>query len=308
MSKFKATPKKIKPVPIPQEPEKFSIVVDGAAGNDALSATAGDDTMNGGAGNDLLFGQGKFGGADGHDKIYGGLGNDTLIGGPGDDLLDGGEGVDTATFTTDVLMWKPQSGVTVDLAITGAQNTGVGMKTLVSIENLEGTRKADFLKGDDANNSFFGDYGNDTLWGRGGNDVLDGHVGNDRLDGGDGDDVLIGGTGKDRLTGGNGSDVFSFNVKLTKSSNNADIITDFTRGEDKIGLSGPPLFGAKDGDTLAAKAFHIGSQAHDVDTRIFYNKANGKLYFDADGTGSQAASVIATLSKGLDLSNTDFLL
>lgn len=307
MAKFKVAPKKTKPVPTPQEPEKFSIVVDGTAGNDALSATAGDDTMNGGAGDDLLFGQGKFGGADGNDKIYGGLGNDTLIGGPGDDLLDGGDGVDTATFSTDVLMWMPQSGVTVDLTIAGAQNTGVGMKTLVSIENLEGTRKSDILKGDDADNSFFGDFGNDTLWGRGGNDVLDGYVGNDRLDGGDGNDVLIGGTGKDWLTGGKGSDVFSFNVKSAKSRNNADMITDFTKGEDKIGLSGP-LHDARDGNALAAKAFHIGSTARDADTRIFYNKDNGKLFFDADGTGSQGASLIATLSKGLELSNTDFVL
>lgn len=305
MSKSNTTQRKTKPIPTPQEPEKFSVVVNGTARNDSLSATRGNDTIYGGAGHDLLFGQSKFGGADGHDQIYGGAGNDTLIGGPGNDLLDGGSGVDTVAFSTDILMWMPKVGARVDLAITGLQNTRLGMKTLVSIENLDGTRKADTFKGNDAKNSFFGDRGNDTLWGRGGDDVLDGYTGNDRLVGGDGNDKLIGGSGKDRLTGGAGNDVFSFNVKQAKSRSNADTITDFTKGEDKIGLSGPL---PKDGKFLAAKAFHVGASARDADTRIFYNEDTGKLYYDADGTGSKAASLIATLSKGLDLSNKDFVL
>ncbi|MBB3021235.1 Ca2+-binding RTX toxin-like protein [Microvirga lupini] len=308
MAKSILTPKKIKPTQTPPEPEKFSIVMDGTDGKDVLFATRGDDTINGGANNDLLFGLGNRGGADGHDKLYGGAGNDTLIGGPGNDLLDGGEGIDTAALSTDTVMWMPRSGARVDFALTGAQNTRVGTKTFVSIENLIGTLKADTLKGNDVDNSFFGDAGRDTLWGRAGNDVLDGGIGNDLLNGGDGDDLLTGGLGNDRLTGGSGSDTFAFALKSAKSRSNIDTITDFAAGQDKISLLGPGLSSSKEGGFLAEKAFHIGALARDADTRIFYNVDNGKLYFDADGTGAQAAIQVAKLGKGLNLTHADFVL
>ncbi|MGF9756158.1 calcium-binding protein [Microvirga sp. 0TCS3.31] len=307
MAKLNLKVPKTKPTQTPPEPEKFSIVVDGTDGRDVLFATRGHDTINGGADNDLLFGLSNRGGADGHDRLYGGTGNDTLVGGPGDDLLDGGDGIDTAALSTDVVMWMPRSGAQVDLALTGAQNTRTGTKTFVSIENLIGTLKADALKGNDTDNSFFGDAGHDALWGRAGNDVLDGGVGNDRLNGGDGDDLLIGGLGQDRLTGGSGSDTFSFTLKGMKGGN-VDVVTDFKAGEDKIKLSGPNLSGFKESGFLAEKAFHVGVQARDGDTRVFYNQDNGKLFFDADGTGAQAAVQIAKLSKGLSLTHADFVL
>ncbi|MBF9197429.1 M10 family metallopeptidase C-terminal domain-containing protein [Microvirga sp. BT290] len=204
-------------------------------------------------------------------------------------------------------MWMPKVGARVDLALTGAQNTRVGTKTFVSVENLIGTLKADAFKGNDADNTFLGDAGHDALWGRAGNDVLDGGVGNDRLNGGDGDDLLIGGLGQDRLTGGSGSDTFSFTPKGLKGGN-VDVITDFKAGEDEISLLGPGLSGSKEGGFLAEKAFHVGAQASDANTRIFYNEDNGKLFFDADGTGAQAAVQIAKLGAGLALTHTDFVL
>ncbi|MBD2748293.1 M10 family metallopeptidase C-terminal domain-containing protein [Microvirga sp. BT688] len=307
MAKLNQRILKTKPTQTPPESEKFSIVVDGTDGKDVLFATRGHDTINGGADNDLLFGLGNRGGADGHDRLYGGAGDDTLVGGPGDDLLDGGEGVDTAVLSTDVVMWIPKVGARVDLALSGAQNTRVGTKTFVSIENLIGTLKADTLKGNDSDNSFFGDVGHDALWGRAGHDVLDGGIGNDRLHGGDGDDLLIGGLGQDRLTGGSGNDTFAFTLKAAKGGN-VDVVTDFKSGEDKIKLSGPDLSSFKEGDFLAEKAFHVGAQARDGETRVFYNEDNGTLFFDADGTGAQAAVQIAKLSKSLGLTHTDLVL
>nr|WP_306275370.1 retention module-containing protein [Pseudomonas oleovorans] len=72
-----------------------------------------------------------------------------------------------------------------------------------------------------------------TLNGTTGNDVLAGGSGNNILVGGAGDDILIGGAGNDTLTGGGGKDTFVWK----QGDIGHDIITDFTRGEDKIDLS-----------------------------------------------------------------------
>jgi Ca2+-binding RTX toxin-like protein len=58
-----------------------------------------------------------------------------------------------------------------------------------------------------------------------------GGKGNDILSGGAGDDFLSGDVGDDTLSGGSGSDVF-----LLNQSFGSDIITDFRKGEDLIGL------------------------------------------------------------------------
>jgi serralysin len=71
--------------------------------------------------------------------------------------------------------------VTVDLAISGPQNTGEGNDTLIGIENLTGSAFGDTLKGTSGDNVLIGGAGDDTLIGAGGND---------RLDGGDGIDTV----------------------------------------------------------------------------------------------------------------------
>ena len=64
-----------------------------------------------------------------------------------------------------------------------------------------------------------------------------------------------------------------------------------------IGVSGP----------LAEAAFHVGPAAGDTDDRIIYDDATGLLQFDGDGTGPDAATTFAKLSKGLALTSGDFL-
>ncbi|URK86679.1 hypothetical protein LP421_20715 [Rhizobium sp. RCAM05350] len=52
------------------------------------------------------------------------------------------------------------------------------------------------------------------------------------LDGRDGNDTLVGGAGDDWLTGGKGNDRFVFD--FDGRDGEGDVITDFTRGQDKL--------------------------------------------------------------------------
>jgi serralysin len=154
---------------------------DSITGNQAanlLEGRLGNDTLRGLAGIDLLKG------AEGNDTLEGGDGDDVLDGGAGNDTLDGGAGTDIADYTA------ATSGVAVDLAMAGAQNTlAAGFDTLAGIEVVLGTGFADTLSGDGFDNTLVGGLGPDILRGRGGADVLKGGAGDDTLDGGDGNDT-----------------------------------------------------------------------------------------------------------------------
>ena len=194
-------------------------VIYGGPGDPSLFDTDLGDAIYGGAGNDILLGnQGNdsISGGDGNDLVFGGQDNDLLHGDSGNDLLYGDKGNDTlcAADGDDTLYGG-----------TGS-DTGVG-------QNGE----QDFLHGGAGNDMIFGNEGNDTLNGDSGNDILYGGKDNDIILGGDGSDILSGDNGDDTLTGGGGSDTFRI-----LPGNGTDIITDFTDGEDKIGLAGGLTF------------------------------------------------------------------
>ena len=202
----------------------------GGAGNDFVQGGAGDDRMYGGdgidtvsyataagavtarlgadsaymgAGYDTISGFENLTGSafadtltgdSGSNTIDGGAGDDTLMGvdGGGADVLIGGAGIDTVDYSS------ATSGVTVDLGIAGAQNTGGGgVDTLSGLEVVAGT-----------------DYA-------------------DRLTGSAGNDLLAGGEGSDSLTGREGADVF-----LLTSYASVTTITDFAHAVDKIFFPG----------------------------------------------------------------------
>jgi Ca2+-binding RTX toxin-like protein len=198
---------------------------DGGAGDDYLTGDDGDDTLKGGVGQDFLAaatGSDIIEGGEGHDNLGGQAGDDLLYGGAGDDLLysdevgglvdengnhqpdtgndliDGGDGYDTAAF------YNASRGVTVDLSITDAQDTGLGMDTLVDIEHLIGTYFSDVLTGDGGNNNL---VGMDTATSEGTSDPIPQN--DDTLSGGGGDDLLSVGTGSHILDGGTGKDTVS---------------------------------------------------------------------------------------------------
>jgi len=135
--------------------------IHGYGGDDQLEGMAGDDTVYGGDGDDLLIGDA------GNDKLYGEAGNDNLFDDAGNDRLDGGAGYDIAYYSF------ATAGVTVNLALTSAQNTvGAGTDTLVGIEGLSGSNYNDKLYGDANDNILKGDLGADLLSGGAGDDLF----------------------------------------------------------------------------------------------------------------------------------------
>ena len=72
-------------------------------------------------------------GGPGADTLNGGSGDDKITGGAGNDTLNGGGGRDAANY------FNAAAGVTVDLNLAGAQNTGgAGTDILIGIEDLRG--------------------------------------------------------------------------------------------------------------------------------------------------------------------------
>jgi Ca2+-binding RTX toxin-like protein len=142
------------------------------------------------------------------------------------------------------------------------------------------------------------------------NDVIEGGAGKDTLGGGLGDDKIFGGLGNDRLTGNAGKDIFVFNTKTNKKTN-VDTIKDFVVKDDSIWLDNAVFTKAGKGSEekpgkLSKTMFWTGKAAHDSSDRIIYDKASGALYYDQDGTGRAAQVKIATLKKGLSLTEKDF--
>ena len=139
---------------------------------------------------------------------------------------------------------------------------GLNLFGTVFADSLIGTIGNDYINGGNGNDTIYGGAGNDSLFGGNGSDVLygdglmDGGAGNDTLNGGNGDDtlyggggtdyltggtgndLLYGGTGSDFLTGNNGNDIFAF-----AAGEGTDTITDFSDGEDLIGLYNGLSFG-----------------------------------------------------------------
>src|SRR5262249_27507160 len=100
----------------------------------SLAVTTAQDT--GGAGIDTLVAIEDLVGSSHDDHLTGNNHDNKFLGGMGDDVIDGGGGSDSAFFYLNPkdftgLLDNPTAGVTVDLNISGAQNTGAGLDTLI---------------------------------------------------------------------------------------------------------------------------------------------------------------------------------
>nr|WP_316650491.1 hypothetical protein [uncultured Gellertiella sp.] len=209
--------------------------ISGGAGNDTLLGGLGTDTLDGGtnidtadysgvasggvvvslaAGTGLTLDDGKtdalisienvtgsnfndtLSGDGNANLLKGGAGDDTFFTDLGADTLEGGTGIDTANYGNSA------SGITVNLATNVNVGGDAQGDTLVSVENVTGSRFNDVITGDGGNNMLYGISGADALSGGAGNDILVIGAGSDTVDGGAGIDTLdvvglqaIGGTG-----------------------------------------------------------------------------------------------------------------
>jgi Ca2+-binding RTX toxin-like protein len=123
-------------------------------------------------------------------------------------------------------------------------------------------------------------------------DMIRGGVGGDTLTGGGGNDTLAGGDGHDVLRGDGGADVFLFDRKPV--SPDSDVIEDFSFAQgDRIQFDHAVFkgFGVADLGILNINAFTIGTEAHDRDDRIIYDRATGRLWYDADGAVTSGYNV-----------------
>jgi Ca2+-binding RTX toxin-like protein len=190
-------------------------------------------------------------------------------------------GIDTAYY------FNARAGVTVNLALTTAQNTlGAGTDTLLNIENLSGSSYY--------NDTLTGNTGNNALYGLGGNDTLDGGAGNDRLDGGAGTDtasyasasagVLVNlALSTVQNTRGAGIDTL-LNIENLRGSSYSDTLLGNTgantllsgAGNDLLagGLGNDTLIGGSGQDTFA---FNSTLGAGNIDTITDFNVADDTI-------------------------------
>jgi Ca2+-binding RTX toxin-like protein len=118
-----------------------------------------------------------FRGTSGIDKLKGTSSSDLFESSAGNDLLDGSTGIDTVSYATNpgpvIVNLATGSAQKYALSPTGGAPVLSSTDTLVSIENVIGSRYNDTITGDAGNNIIAGLGGADTINGRGGIDTID---------------------------------------------------------------------------------------------------------------------------------------
>lgn len=232
--------------------------------NDKITGGNGDDILYGLDGNDTLDG-GK-----GDDDLMGGDGKDTFIGRyDGSDGMDGGRGVDTLTYAKS----SGAISISIDKNIAAAIK-GSDIDSIKNIENFIGSKGADSILGT-TTGYVYGGKGSDQLSAYGG--VVRGDEGLDYLY-----------ADPSRLT---------IDTIWLQRDSDADYVTNFTSGQDKIRLSGDEFdLGAmvSDREFVSWVSGHtpIGAKA-----QFIMDGATHELYYDRDGTGTRQPELIATFSN-----------
>lgn len=125
-------------------------------------------------------------------------------------------------------------------------------------------------------------------------DQVAGGAGDDSLEGFGGADTLTGGRGQDTLAGGAGADLFVY----ADAGEGLDVIADFRPGIDTIAISAAGFGGglvagaALPAERLTANRAGVATEAF---AQFVFDRDDGTLWWDADGTGAGAATLIADL-------------
>ena len=262
-----------------------SYTVTGDGGSDRLTfseVAADNDSLGGLIDNVRLVG---------NDILDGGAGNDTLIGGAGNNTLIGGNGIDTADYST------ATAAVTVDLSMTGAQNTrGVGADTLSGIENLTGSNYNDALTGDANANVISGGAGNDTIAGGAGADTLDGGTGTDTVDySASSAGVTVNLTNAGAQSGGDAAGDVLANFENVTGSAYADVLTGDAHANVISGGAGnDTLIGDGGATNLIVNGSFETAVVGDNSNQLFnavtgWTADTGQIQIKGDGYGGQYA-------------------
>lgn len=276
----------------------------GEAGDDFFVINGGSNTVNGGEGVDTVdyrssatgmtidlakqTATSNAGFEDTLNNIENAVGSgfdDTILGEDGGHILDGNAGNDTL------------AGGLGDDEIFG----GDGDDLIRGDLNRRDTQ--DEISG--GNDILYGGQGNDRIGGKTGDDQLYGDEGDDELWGGRGNDLLVGGQGNDILTGLTGADTFQFNA----FEEGPDTITDFDQLQgDTLEILASGFADDLVKGVLSADDFVLGAAAVDASDRFIYDQSTGSLFFDADGSGAQAALRVVTLSNNATLTHNDIVI
>ncbi|WNV02453.1 Ig-like domain-containing protein [Enterobacter sp. DTU_2021_1002640_1_SI_PRY_ASU_LCPMC_013] len=213
----------------------------------------------------------------GHSGTITGTGyNDTFIAEDGTYTYNGSGGWNTHsdydtwsnTGGMDVVDYRnATSGITVDLRLSTAQDTGFGTTRLLNIEGINGSDYDDVITGNSGDNQFEGRGGNDTFnIGSGGHDTL-----------------LYKLINASDATGGNGSDVVNgFTVGTWEGTADTDRI-DLRDLLSDSGYTGTGSASYVNGvATLDSSAGNIADYI-----RVVQNGSNTVIQVDLDGTGGQ---------------------
>jgi Ca2+-binding RTX toxin-like protein len=316
--------------------------INGMAGNDRLKGYGGADTLHGETGDDVIdggTGADTMIGGTGNDLYFVDSGSDLVT-------ERGGEGIDTVrTSVSYSLPYNAdvETLETTDANGTAAISLYGNASGNIIIGNngsniIYGGGGVDEMSGRGGNDSYYVDNANDRVTESGGqgNDTvrssvtwtltagadvelvatdydfgtaainLTGNANGNVLRGNNGNNTLNGREGRDDLTGLGGQDQFLFNTPLSAATN-VDRVTDFNVADDVILLE-QAIFSSSLGlGNISAGEFVIGTAAQDANDRMIYDSNSGALFYDNDGVGGNAQVQFAELSRGLALTNLDFL-
>ena len=298
----------------------------GEAGNDTLYGNAGDDVLIGGAGADILNGGP---GSDtyyvdnpgdrvaesyrweGHDTVYSsvdflmgrqhvedlvltgtadvrGIGNglDNVIrGNGGANILDGGKGVDRLIggAGNDTYLLRSPGDTVVEAAGGGEADTVKAFRSTLLPEHVERL----YLQ------SVLTQAGEAVQINGIGNTLDNVIIGNPY------DNVISGREGNDTLRGQAGADTFVFDS--APGAGNVDRILDFntnTADEGDSLLFRSALFDGIGAGGLAPSQFVAGDRALEASDRFIFDAGSGRLWYDADGSGGGAQTLLMTFDQG----------